>query len=86
MSQCAYAYPPSRANWKKSMQVFQTADVPPNQGRIILAMRISDRRFGAGCVVLAGSEDWDGESFIAWDSLSFLKERRIDPLRGPRWQ
>lgn len=55
-------------------------------GRIILAMRISDRRFGAGCVVLAGSEDSDGESFIAWDSLSFLKERRIDPLRGPRWQ
>ncbi|MFM2094225.1 MAG: hypothetical protein RIS70_1349, partial [Planctomycetota bacterium] len=31
-------------------------------------------------------EGSDGESFIACDSLSFMGERRIDPLRGPRWQ
>jgi len=34
----AYMYPISRTIWKKSMQVLQTAEEPPNQGRIIFAM------------------------------------------------
>ena len=55
-------------------------------GRIVFAMRTSESRRGTGCVERAGSEDSDGESFIAWDSLSFMMERRIDPLREPRWQ
>jgi hypothetical protein len=32
----AYKYPPKSSNWKTSMQVVQTAGLPPNQGRIVL--------------------------------------------------
>src|SRR5688500_1278771 len=32
---CAYRYPPSRAVWKNSMHVFQTAGVPPSIGSTI---------------------------------------------------
>ena len=34
----AYAYPASRAAWKKTMHVFHTAGVPPSSGRIICAI------------------------------------------------
>src|SRR5688572_5225662 len=32
---CAYKYPPSSAVWKNTMHVFQTAGVPPSNGRTI---------------------------------------------------
>ena len=35
-SRCEYAYPENSTNWKNSMQVVQTAELPPNHGRIAL--------------------------------------------------
>jgi hypothetical protein len=35
----AYRYPSSKAHWKKRRHVVQTAEVPPNHGRMILAIR-----------------------------------------------
>src|SRR5271169_1403706 len=37
-SQWAYPYPSRSTIWKNSMQVLHTAEEPPNQGRIILAI------------------------------------------------
>src|SRR5277367_1698486 len=36
VERCAYKYPPNKAAWKNSRQVFHTAADPPNHGRIIL--------------------------------------------------
>ena len=35
---CAYAYPANSNVWKNTMQVVQTAGLPPNQGRMNLLM------------------------------------------------
>ena len=34
LTECVYAYPNSSADWKNTMQVFQTCGVPPSFGRI----------------------------------------------------